>query len=63
MSEGIKIDILSTIDTPADLRKLSVYLTAYEYGKFVSEKEEQEEYIKEHCECVIAENAIGKLKK
>ena len=24
MSEGIKIDILSTIDTPADLRKLSV---------------------------------------
>ena len=40
-----------------------VYLTAYEYGKFVSEKEEQEEYIKEHCECVIAENAIGKLKK
>ncbi len=40
-----------------------VYLTAYEYGQFVSEKEEQAEYIKEHYECVIAENAIGKLKR
>lgn len=39
-----------------------VYLTAYEYGHFVSEKAEQALFIKEHCECLIAENAIGKLK-
>ena len=39
-----------------------VYLTAYEYGHFVSEKAEHALFIKEHCECLIAENAIGKLK-
>lgn len=39
-----------------------VYLTAYEYGHFVSEKAEQALFIKEHCQCLIEENAIGKLK-
>ncbi len=39
-----------------------VYLTAYEYGQFVSEKEEFALHLREHCECVIAENAIEKLK-
>ena len=40
-----------------------VYLTAYEYGHFVSEKDEYAEYIREHYECIIEEDAIGKLKK
>lgn len=39
-----------------------VYLTAYEYGHFVSEKEEHIHFIKEHCECVIERNAIQKMK-
>ena len=39
-----------------------VYLTAYEYGQFVSEKEEFALHLREHCECVISENAIEKLK-
>ena len=39
-----------------------VYLTAYEYGHFVSEKEEHIHFIKEHCECVIQRNAIQKIK-
>lgn len=39
-----------------------VYLTAYEYGHFVSEKEEHIHFIKEHCECVIKRNAIQKIK-
>ncbi|MGN0131479.1 MAG: adaptor protein MecA [Lachnospiraceae bacterium] len=39
-----------------------VYLTAYEYGHFVSEREEQILFIKEHCECVIENDAIRKMK-
>lgn len=39
-----------------------VYLTAYEYGHFVSEKEEHIHFIREHCECVIKRNAIQKIK-
>lgn len=39
-----------------------VYLTAYEYGHFVSEREEQILFIREHCDCVIEENAIQKMK-
>lgn len=47
----------------ADVEALAgVYLTAYEYGHFVSEKPEQATFIREHCECLIAENAIGKMK-
>lgn len=40
-----------------------VYLTAYEYGNFVSEKEDYAEFIKEHCTCIIPEQAISKLKQ
>jgi adapter protein MecA 1/2 len=40
-----------------------VYLTAYEYGHFVSEKLEHAHFIKEHCQCLIAEDAIGKMKQ
>lgn len=39
-----------------------VYLTAYEYGHFVSEREEHIQFIKEHCDRVIEEDAIGKIK-
>lgn len=39
-----------------------VYLTAYEYGHFVSEKKEHIHYIKEHCSCVIRKDAIQKIK-
>lgn len=39
-----------------------VYLTAYEYGHFVSEREEHAHFIKEHCSCIIEEDAIGKMK-
>lgn len=39
-----------------------VYLTAYEYGQFVSEKKEYADYIREHHECIIEEDAIVKLK-
>lgn len=39
-----------------------VYLTAYEYGHFVSEREEHVHFIKEHCDCIIEEDAIGKMK-
>lgn len=39
-----------------------VYLTAYEYGHFVSEKEEHIHFIREHCECMIKANAIQKIK-
>lgn len=39
-----------------------VYLTAYEYGQFVSESEESASFIREHYQCIIAENAIGKMK-
>lgn len=39
-----------------------VYLTAYEYGHFVSERAEHAHFIKEHCDCVIEEDAIGKMK-
>lgn len=39
-----------------------VYLTAYEYGHFVSEKAEHAYFIKEHCDCIIEDNAIVKLK-
>jgi adapter protein MecA 1/2 len=40
-----------------------VYLTAYEYGHFVSEKLEHAHFIREHCQCVIEEDAIGKMKQ
>lgn len=39
-----------------------VYLTAYEYGHFVSEKKEHIHYIMEHCNCVIRKDAIQKIK-
>lgn len=39
-----------------------VYLTAYEYGHFVSEREEHAHFIREHCDCIIEEDAIGKIK-
>lgn len=39
-----------------------VYLTAYEYGHFVSERIEHAHFIKEHCECVIESHAIQKMK-
>lgn len=39
-----------------------VYLTAYEYGHFVSERIEHARFIMEHCDCVIEDNAIQKMK-
>lgn len=39
-----------------------VYLTAYEYGHFVSERKEHIHYIMEHCSCVIKKDAIQKIK-
>lgn len=39
-----------------------VYLTAYEYGHFVSERAEHAHFIREHCDCVIEEDAIEKMK-
>lgn len=47
----------------ADVETLAgVYLTAYEYGHFVSEKPEHASFIKEHCECLITNGAIQKMK-
>lgn len=40
-----------------------VYLTAYEYGHYVSDRAEQMSFIKEHCECIIAEDALQKMKR
>lgn len=39
-----------------------VYLTAYEYGHFVSERIEHAHFIREHCDCVIEKDAIQKIK-
>lgn len=39
-----------------------VYLTAYEYAHFVSEKEDHERVIKKNCECLIEDCAIERLK-
>lgn len=39
-----------------------VYLTAYEYGHFVSELQEHVFRIREHYDCIIEEGAIEKMK-
>ncbi len=38
-----------------------VYLTAYEYGKFISDSELVMEHVKEHCTCIIDEFALQKI--
>lgn len=40
-----------------------VYLSAYEYGHFVSEREEHAMFIAEHCDLLIGEKAIQKMKE
>lgn len=59
--EGIFYLVIERQDVSVDTLA-GVYLTAYEYGHFVSEKEDYVHYVKEHCTCILEREAIEQLK-